>query len=47
MSDGGLPLKREHIFGFRKKTRQRVAEILGIKTKEDCKRVREEIKRKG
>lgn len=32
-----------HLEGFGKKTRKRVAEILGIETKEDCERVREEI----
>lgn len=34
----------DHLKGLGKKTRQRVAEILGIKTKEDCKRVQEKIR---
>lgn len=36
----------DHITGFGKKTRQRVAEIIGIKDERDCERVREEIKTK-
>jgi len=37
---------RSHLEGFGKKTRKRVAEILGIKNRKDCKRVRREIEKR-